>query len=322
MTTVAEVYGHSVKSGDLGIEIETEYAPAGYKIPKIKGWTNKPDGSLRDFGVEYISDGPVAIGNLKEHLKLWKDGLGDIHKGLYANSVSTSVHVHVNVQNLEPIQVMNFYLCGVLFENVLAKYAGPDREGNLFCLRTIDAENLFTRIKEKAKVARDEIRFLDAFNPSRQQKLYTNVHTIPIGQLGTIEFRVMRGTTDINEIEAWSEVLYNIREFSKEFANPCEILKYLKEAGAIGAMRKVFGEHFERFYYNGCDKDISRNFIYLADMATVRKEWKLEKSTPKVKKLEAYANPFGGVPIVHNNGLGANAGGVVWDEVFEVEDFQ
>lgn len=317
MATIAEICKmRETHAGDLGIEIETEAPLPGYPVPKIAGWVNKGDGSLRDFGVEYISNGPIVIDKLREHLTAWKQGLGPFHKALDAHSVSTSVHVHVNVQKLTPIQTLNFYLCGVLFENVMAKYAGPDREGNLFCLRTVDAENLYNCIKNSVKGAKTEQDLVSCFNPHRQQKLYTNVHTVPVKTLGTIEFRVMRGTTDIKEIEAWAQVLYNIREFAVSFENPVAILRYLKDAGAIGAMRRVFKDHFEEFYYNGCEKDISRNFIYLADMATCRKDWALKAYIPAPAAPKA--GIYGGMPL--RQGIGDLGEVVVWDVDFEEID--
>lgn len=320
MATVAEIFGmRDIKSGDLGIEIETEAPQPGYIVPAIKGWTHKPDGSLRDYGVEYITKEPIKIDSLTEHLKTWKTSLGLIHGTFNNLSVSTSVHVHLNVQGLTPLQVLNFYLTAILFENVMSKYAGPDREGNLFCLRTVDAENIYERIKRSAKRAVTEKDLLASFNPTGQPKLYTNIHTVPIKQLGTVEFRVMRGTTDVIEIEAWTKVLYNIREFSKKFANPVEILRYVKEFGSIGVMREVFDEHFERFYYNGVEKDITVGLLYLADFACCRKSWDLVASKPKNTE-----DPYGLGRLVAGRaqaiGVDENGHQVIWDVDFEEID--
>lgn len=179
MNTVAQLMGMALKEGDLGIEIETE-AKERYKIPVIPGWINKPDGSLRNFGVEYVSDGPTSIGNLRKHLETWKTALGALHDKLDPDSISTSVHVHVNVQPLTPMQTLVYYITSVLFEDVMSRFAGPDRVGNLFCLRTKDAENHFTNLRSNVSKCQDENGLLRAFNPTGEAKIYANIHTIPI----------------------------------------------------------------------------------------------------------------------------------------------
>lgn len=312
MTTVASLLGMSIKQGDLGIEIETEAARA-YDVPRIQGWVSKSDGSLRDFGIEYISNGPVTIGNLRSHLETWQTGLGSLHKSLKTDSVSTSVHVHVNIQELTPLQVLNFYLVGVLFEDVMSVYAGEDRRGNLFCLRTSDAESHFNQVRRSVSRASSEADLVRSFNPQGEQKIYANVHTIPIMTLGTIEFRIMRGVTDIDPMEIWARTIYNLREFSKRFATPVDLLAYLKATGPRQVMAEAFGRDFDHFNFPDAEMMLVKSYYYIMDMATSRKKWdNISESKPKAPKIAPTAAP--------RAGRAEDGRVIVWDDDFEEED--
>lgn len=326
MALVHEIMGTRLKNGEIGIEIETE-AAARYNVPEIPGWVAVNDGSLRDFGREYVTDGPIKYSDLAPSLKNWKDGLGAIHGRLRKDSISTSVHIHLNVQDHTPLQCLNLYLCNVLFENVLANYAGPDRIGNLFCLRTVDAEDLYDCIKGKVKNAHTEVNVLQSFNPNGYK--YSNINTVPITNYGSMEFRVMRGTTDIDEIRIWTEALYSIREFAKQFANPVEIVRKMKELGPEGLLIKVLGANYDVFRYRNWERDLLRNFIYVADMACARKNWDFkayDASEKKSKKSDhSWIINAGDMPqpVFRNAAPAAPqpAPAVIqWDEDFEEED--
>lgn len=308
MRTIQEIMGLRKAVGDLGIEIETESREA-YAMPTIPGWRGTTDGSLRDFGIEYISKGPIKYSDLAPSLKNWKDGLGGIHRKLRSDSISTSVHIHVNMQELTPLKVLNFYLCSVLFENVMANFAGPDRIGNLFCLRTVDAEDQYDQIRRQVVRAQADNHLASAFGNNYK---YSNVNTMPVGNFGSIEHRVMRGTTDINEILLWSQSLYNLREFSNQFNTPVDIVRAMKELGPDGLLQKGLAEHADQFKYSNWERDLLRNFIYVADMATCRTDWDIPVYQPpaqpevKLKFARLLADP--------------PENGIVWDEEFEEED--
>lgn len=313
MRTVQEITGARKAVGDLGIEIETE-AVDPYVVPPIPGWKAITDGSLRDFGMEYVSKGPIAYADLKPALKNWKDALGGVHRKLRTDSISTSVHVHVNMQDQTPVGALNFYLCSILFENVLSQFAGPDRIGNLFCLRTVDAEDQFNSIKRNVQRATNDAQFLNGFNPNNYK--YSNVNTVPLLGFGSVEHRVMRGTTDIDEILVWSQTLHNIREFAKSFDTPVDIVRGMKNLGVEGLLDKGLGEHKDQFKYNDWELDLLRNFIYVADMATCRTDWNLKAPESKVSKnIEYNFNQLRAPQPAANP-----AQAVVWDEDFEEED--
>lgn len=323
MSNIADIVGLRKVDGCLGLEIETE-AERPYDQPVIDNWTVKPDGSLRDFGLEYISRSPVKRDGLKKHLTDWKDGLGNIHGRLRRDSISTSVHVHVNVLDMNPVQVLNFYLTGILLEGVMSRFAGPDRCGNLFCLRTRDAEHQFNSIKRQVA----QISYIEdlaySFNPNDYK--YSNINLVPITRLGSMEFRVMRGTTDIDEIRVWSEAVHDLREFAKSFDTPVDFLRNLKDMGPDGLLKKVLGDNADTFKYPNYEKDITKNYIYLADMASCRKSWELPSNGMVPKKSKKpyvemnWAPAPGAIRPMPPQPEPQAVVNINWDEDFEEED--
>jgi len=318
MQTIAERMGQRQYPGHLGIEIETETTNP-YQVPNIPGWKCINDGSLRDFGKEYITNGPVEIDKLDKSLKNWKDGLGEIHNRFRRDSISTSVHVHANVQDHTALQALNFYLCGVLVENVMSHFAGPDRIGNLFCLRTIDAEDHYNTIRKGVVQASDDLGLLRAFNTTNYK--YSNINTIPITEKGSLEFRIMRGTVDTDEINIWASSVRGVQEFAKQFDNPVAIVRAMKDLGVDGLLQKVFGDNLNHFKYQNYEKDVLKNFIYVADMATCRKDWDIkagEQTKPKKRVPEVGINwealRGGEQPAAVPEPV------IQWDEDFEEED--
>lgn len=322
MTTIQALVGNEAVAGTLGIEIETESAEE-YRVPAILGWRAERDGSLRDFGREYITVGCVTRDGLKDSLNNWKTGLGNVHRKLRTNSISTSVHVHVNVQDHTPLEALNFYLTSILFENVLANYAGPDRVGNLFCLRTVDAEDQYNSIKAHVKEASNEFDLLRSFNPNNYK--YSNINTVPITGQGSMEFRVMRGTTDPEEINLWGMSLADMQGFSRQFSNPVDIVRKMRELGPDGLLASAFGANADQFKYRGWERDLLRNFIYVADMATCRQNgWEIASSQShaerKRQEKEAYDRMMAERMVRRAAAAPQAVGAVAWDEDFEEED--
>ena len=132
MTTVRDEYGFSVSKGEIGIEIEMEGDKEFPNAPT--NWHATSDGSLRGHSVEYISDGPIQLNYLKEHLQTLKNAI-EKAKVKVSASFRAGVHVHINVREFTIEEVVNFALLYYIFDHAFAKYCGPNREGNLFCLR-------------------------------------------------------------------------------------------------------------------------------------------------------------------------------------------
>lgn len=249
---------HLRTNGDVGVEIEVE----GKNLPDVaKYWRRELDGSLRgEENAEYVLSSPLPIGTLPTALKYLK--LAYKKSGAVVDdSVRAGVHVHVNVQGMNIVQLYNFITLYLVLEELLVKFCGPTREGNLFCLRACDAEFLIVALKMAARTK----RFRHLVNDDLR---YSSMNVKALGTYGSLEFRAMRGTEDFNLIEQWANMLVHLRESAKHFTDPTDIINGFSEGEAPGFLAQVLGPHAETFLgYPGVGQALVRGMRLAQDVA-------------------------------------------------------
>lgn len=100
----------------------------------MKFWFAQIDPSLRGkFNQEYTLKQPVRFqGELDSALNEFQESTKNIK--FIKNSITSSVHVHLNFLNSTFREMGNFITAYALTENLLSNYAGENRKSNLFCL--------------------------------------------------------------------------------------------------------------------------------------------------------------------------------------------
>lgn len=207
------------KPGDVGLELEVE-AKNPLPIINEKSWKTKADGSLRGFGAEYISKGPIPANKTKlERIQYLCDKINAPEIGVDAESPRTSFHVHVNVSNFTPVQVWTAATSYWLIENLLMRHCGHDREGNLFCLRLADAEAAIGAAQ--ADLVKPDRPF-KAFNDRYR---YMALNLKPVREFGSIEFRGMRGATNAALLDQWSTACHElVRNSVDRYNSPAAVV--------------------------------------------------------------------------------------------------
>jgi hypothetical protein len=256
-------------SGRFGIEIETE-TDNKYKYPVLKFWEPKEDRSLRGFGVEYVLKAPLDSVDLTEPLKEFK--YVDEQYKFKRGSVSTSVHVHMNMQNETYKTVANIMTVWALIEPILVRYSGPDRMSNLFCFGLMDVEGLLDKwIGVLNMINRNTFGKVAV---SQDQVKYSALNIATLSSLGTLEARTFRGELDTNVIQKWVDILGKIVSFSSDpDMDPSLIMKMYDEQG-INILDIIFGELAEELKIKDYKKLISFDEIFHASkIACVSKDW-------------------------------------------------
>jgi hypothetical protein len=244
--------------GDVGIEIEVE----GNNLPRAPVmWRAERDGSLRGESVEYVLRKPLDMDACRYSLNALNAAY--LKNGTTVNeSVRAGVHVHINVQKLSLIELFSFITAYVILEDLLIKYCGEYREGNLFCLRTRDAEYLMYTLERVARTKE--------FLPLRDDLLrYSSMNVCSLFAYGSLEFRAMRGTRDLTLIGDWAEILLGVRDVAKSFDNPASIVEFLEEKGSEAFLEAFLG----RFKENLCtptdtSKLINEGLVRVYPLAT------------------------------------------------------
>lgn len=282
--------------GDIGIEIETETKKT-YIPPEMLFWIHKPDGSLRDFGMEYILKQPVKYGKqLDDALDEFKNKTIGIN--FVKDSISTSVHVHLNILNETFLTLGNFLTLYTLCENLLIRMSGPDRLSNLFCLPICDAEETYKNIVNMFKgIYAKQWKSL-IFQQGTVK--YAALNLSSIGNFGSLEIRSFNGDTNIENIKRWVSVLYSILVFSRnEKITPRDIMTKYKD-DPEGLIKEVFKEHRDALKFKDEKQLLDKNLFYAASIAYSVKAWRdldakeNAKFNPSAKDLEIRAKTLFG----------------------------
>ena len=221
------------QEGEIGLEIECEGMNL-FSAP-ISWWGTHVDHSLREYKghppIEYVlrkpiprKDVPKALTYLSKKLKEVGSDVVDSHR--------TSVHVHVNCQKLTFKEVVQFWALYAIFEELLVEFSGPDRRGNLFCLRAKDAEH-FIQIMESGLQQDDYSEIFD------KGLRYTACNMASVNKFGSLEFRSMRGTVDQELIQLWVDILLLIRDKALEYKDPQDIVKDFEKYGPEVFLKKI-----------------------------------------------------------------------------------
>lgn len=308
--TLFDIFSRTFKlkrtEGTFGIEIETETEsvdswPQGffthfedpqtgqtkYEVP-IRGWEAHVDGSLRNFGMEFVLESPLSFEDSVMALNNFGIQTKDVK--FIEKTPSTSVHVHVNMSNETPLTLANFLTTYILIENILTEYSGECRRSNLFSLpirvarRTL--ENLISMTQQMDKGIETAISW------NQNEVKYAAINIGRLSSLGSIEIRCFRGETDVEEIKLWLGLINNILLFSKrEGMTPRDILSHMESMSESELLDMIFKDmsSLVRERVPEYKPLMSKNFLPTAIYATCVPSWedfggKFEIKEPKPPK--------------------------------------
>lgn len=256
------------------IEIEAEFS-GGCDI-RTSAFVVKNDGSLMNFGLEFVSKTPKSKEDLIRDVKnlLSKPPFNRD----YIETERTSTHIHYNVQNWTNNELFTFLAVYYSIEGVLFKYVGKSRISNLFCLPLYDAEysdELFLNLyKQDYRSIR---RRFETYK-------YAALNIASVARLGTIEFRHMYGTKNPEQIWEWLEVLDQIINVSKSFKSPEEVFDEFNR-DREGLLRRILGRFTTRLWCRDWWELMDLNYSKMFNITNIKEEAKkeLKKVTYKFK---------------------------------------
>lgn len=230
MVKIAEMYSLRNKKGEIGIEIEMEGMDLA--VPEGGYWNGVGDGSLRGESLEYVLRNPIGRDEVSKALSELETLL--THSELHPSG-RCGVHIHFNVQQYGFKDVITFAVLYLIFEELLVKWCGQHREGNLFCLRAKDAEYLIYALIEAVKTGNFNIIANDNFR-------YASVNFAAIPKYGSLEFRSMNTPKDFQNIVTWVQLLLRVKDTAKEFNDPRALVEATSMQGTVPFARAVFGD--------------------------------------------------------------------------------
>lgn len=238
------------------------------KFPLVQ-WKAMDDGSLRDFGVEYVLEKPLSYDSALKALLEFEEVLKDVK--FKKKTPSTSVHIHVNMLNEVPLTLANMLAIWTMFENVLLEYCGPSRRTNLFAapIRVTEGirNNFVSMLHQLEKGSSSAISW------GQESVKYAACNIATLNKFGSLEFRPMRGTTDVKEISEWLGIINKIYLYSKRPGlTPPKLLEDYRELGP-SILFKVFEEYAHKLADDALSPMLERNEEYVMDLCMAVKSW-------------------------------------------------
>lgn len=239
---VLNAFGLSPTIGEVGIEVEVECNNKIHNIPRTSGWATKRDGSLRGFqSAEYVLISPVPrtmymgyIDALLKHFE--KNGMI-----IDVDSERTGIHIHINVQELTMMQIINLLCIYYILEEMIVSFCREDRIGNVFSLRASDAKDLIQFMKTNLLVPENWLWLGD------DRIRYSSLNLTSLRKFGSVEFRSLETTLSREKIETWTEMHLLIKDAAKKFAHPKTIVEGFSAAGPKRFAKSILQDYFKVF---------------------------------------------------------------------------
>ena len=259
----------------VGVEVEAENLAHAYTNEKMQEvpypiWNTKPDNSLRNNGLEFVSipmKGPM-VHKAMAYLSYCLGNKVDF-------SSRCSVHVHLNVRDMTVSQVVALGLVYAAAERLLFRWVGHSRETNIFCVpvyMTHDLQGLFSAAMVKFH---KPVSF-------KYSALNFNTTCINSGLplYGTVEFRHLFGTANGETVVRWINLIFAMKRYAMK--HPLDgVLASITELNTTSSyglwLKSVFGPLYD---------DLALGIKGLADFQSM-----MEASISEVKRC-AFNNNF------------------------------
>jgi hypothetical protein len=288
----------------LGIEVEVERVFRERGVLSVNDnfylWDNIADGSLRNNGREFVSiplrgdSVSFAISELHKILSTEKTCIG------HEFTDRTSVHVHMNVRDMEIKDLKNLILTYLVVEPLMYAFVGGDRAKNIFCV-PITQSHLTYQLGQIMEVGeRDFVAY------TRNWYKYTGLNLLPIGKYGTIEFRHMVGTTNEEFLNKWLNMILSLKQYSNSVSlekNKERILGLNTNSEYFNFLREVFGNDVDLGDIPNVENILEQTSIFIKDVFTVKDNtYKTLLTKPEIKSAELKAKelPFFNNAVARN----------------------
>lgn len=256
MKKLYELLNQNEVKGMFGVEIECE--GVNLPFPPPVRWRGENDGSLRGVfphtKCEYVFKAPVSYALAVKNIENLNNSF-ERNRSVLNFSFRTSTHVHINVQDLTWGEYLAFIYTALLMENVLSRFCGEERENNRFCLRLQDAESFSNNLD---RLFGGEVG--DLFDISNEDLRYSFINLAATPKYGSLEFRGMRGTTDVEVLKVWLKALHNMKMFAKRVGSPCDVHDFLVEKHPSDFAKAVLRDVFEQLDFPELSKEVQRSF--------------------------------------------------------------
>lgn len=203
-------------------------------------FTYHEEHSLKDQGAEFVFTAPLfgtdifnAVNWIVAHAvnNKWKC------------TKRTGIHVHLDVRDLEVPQLAGMTILYAALEPILYRWVGDGREASHFCLPLYSADDALYRACTiiRSALMDDEKGSLNALSQAENYQRYAGFNLNALAKFGSVEFRHLQTTHDLNRIFDWINILMSIK--AAAFKLPTSdgaVIKMMERMGAVDTLNYVF----------------------------------------------------------------------------------
>lgn len=239
----------------LGLEFEFEDVLMGLDAVPVElqpYWAMHPEPSLKRHGMEFVFAQPMFGKDVMDALECLLEAARNYK---WACTKRTGFHVHMDVRNLEHPQLVGFNLIYAIIEPVLFRWIGDRREDSIFCIPWYKAwaevqhiGRLLSLLNKQSDQTKGQ-----AENCAR----YAGLNLQALAKYGSVEFRHMKTTLDINRLMAWINMILSIKQAALLMpTSDGAILEMAERDGGRRFVGRVFGELAPLLDYPNMDDDV------------------------------------------------------------------
>jgi len=232
----------------VGIEIEYENsASRSLSLENDGYWSRKPDGSLRNNGIEIVSR-PLLITELDTALAVANRCVA--RTSLEA-SARCGLHIHVNMLNTRLLDFYSFAAQYALLEPTIFQEFAPQRERSAFCVPLYDQPASYRQMFKDIQASRGKRVFHEGnyITTKKYTPLYFTFATSKYSALnfgafqrfGTVEFRQHPSTRDFVAIKRWIDFLCRLKTSAMGMSDPMDIVTAYETKGLKQLQQEVLG---------------------------------------------------------------------------------
>jgi hypothetical protein len=276
----------------IGIEMEVERVFREKGVLSINDnfylWDNIADGSLRNNGREFVSiplkgdNVSFALKELNTILTTDKQCIG------HEYTDRTSVHVHVNVRDIDVNHFKNLLLTYLVVEPLLYAFVGGDRAKNIFCVPITESH-----LTDRLSYIMSEENPKSVLDHTRHWYKYTGLNLLPVRKYGTVEFRHMVGTNSEEFLHKWLNLILSIKSYSGLVPfekNKERILSLNTNSEYFNYLRDVFGYDVDLGEFQNIENTLEKTSIFIKDVFAYNENvFKKLLKTAELKEAEKNA---------------------------------
>jgi len=228
-----------------GLEIEVENG-RNVKLPDTlrrgsQAWRSKPDGSLRNNGIELVS---APLPATKAPVQL-RQALDCIRVGGGIATPRCGFHMHTNMLDHTVGNMLSYITLHMLLEPSMFAGFCPERRRSAFCVPITEYERAITWLAYTADWARGEHDMPSPIINLMNFNKYASLNMRTLFTFGTIENRLMRMSLDDDEMLAWVNALMRLNKVSLKYNDPMEVVVGYERNGLERLQQEVLGRSIE-----------------------------------------------------------------------------